>query len=429
MNSQLVTRPLGQLVEGISSGVSPVCEQRVPEPGDFGVLTLEAFANSTVDTQRAKKIESSKVRSSWTSLVAGALVITRASGSKRLVGKTAVVSEDDPTRFIPDTAWQIVMKRDAPIDSQWVHAFLGSSLGRREIERMARGSSGIWKITKTGLMSVQVPVRPEGSSGTLSRLLAATESQLHAVDALVAAKQKFKQGLMQDLLAGRRRFPEFGAGCVSDSGIGSRGVGWVVTELAQLVTNVTRRNGESDYRVLTVSGAQGLVDQRDYFTKSVAGESTEGYFLLRKGEFAYNRSRMKGYRFGAIKRLDAYDAGALSTLNICFSLTDSRVLSDFLLHYFESGLLDRQLRRIAQEGARAHGLLNVTKADFYRMRVPLPSLPEQSAIVAVLNGLDSELAHLRALAEQLLEQKRGLMQRLFSSDLDLSKLSERVAES
>lgn len=53
-----------------------------------------------------------------------------------------------------------------------------------------------------------------------------------------------------------------------------------------------------------------------------------GYYLLQKGEFAYNKSYSVGFDFGSIKRLEKYDQGALSTLYICFAL--NRFDSDFI---------------------------------------------------------------------------------------------------
>ena len=117
--------------------------------------------------------------------------------------------------------------------------------------------------------------------------------------------------------------------------------------------------------VLTIAAQYGLVNQESFFNKSVASENLTGYYLLHKGEFAYNRSYSAGYDWGTVKRLDNYDEGVLSTLYICFKINETIVDSDYLAYYFESTKWHRGLSDIAGEGARNHGLLNVSMADYY----------------------------------------------------------------
>lgn len=246
------------------------------------------------------------------------------------------------------------------------------------------------------------------------------DETLDRIESLVTAKRAFKRALMNDLLTGRRRFPEFVRSSATQwSRVGQVPTDWGITPLSSLTERLTRRNAANSPTVLTCSGEQGLVDQTTFFTKSVASESRESYFLLHRGDFAYNRSSMKGYPFGATKRLDRYDAGAVSTLNICFSLRPGAVDSDFLVHYFESGLLNRQLGRIARVGSRAHGLLNVTMDDFYSIELSLPGKDEQQAIATVLGKLDQEVEMLGALYAEHQALNRGLMQRLLSGEIEI----------
>jgi len=177
---------------------------------------------------------------------------------------------------------------------------------------------------------------------------------------------------------------------------------------------MTRKNSAAIEHVLTISGRQGFVDQREYFDRRIAAVSVAGYYHLKRGEFAYNRSLMKGYPFGAIKRLDEFDEGVVSTLYICFAFKRDDVDSDFMLHLFESGYLNAQLSRITNLGSRAHGLLNVTATDFIKLRVPLPTKTEQQKIAAVLTIADREINLLEQQLAALREQKKGLMQKLLT---------------
>ena len=89
-----------------------------------------------------------------------------------------------------------------------------------------------------------------------------------------------------------------------------------------------------------------------------------GYYLLKNGEFAYNKSYSVGFDFGSIKRLDYYPMGALSTLYICFALKKHD--TDFVKAYFDSLKWYREIYMISAEGARNHGLLNVPNNFSYK---------------------------------------------------------------
>lgn len=162
--------------------------------------------------------------------------------------------------------------------------------------------------------------------------------------------------------------------------------------MGELCERITRKNknGESDLP-LTIASQYGLIDQRDFFNKVVAAKDMRNYYLLKKGEFAYNKSYSNGYDYGSIKRLNAYEQGCLSTLYICFGITSEEVESDYLECYFDTLKWYGDVSAICAEGARNHGLLNVdTKGFFDEVSIDIPvSLEEQRKISAYLNNLDN----------------------------------------
>ncbi len=176
-----------------------------------------------------------------------------------------------------------------------------------------------------------------------------------------------------------------------------------------------RKNSNNETELpLTISSKDGLVDQITYFNKTVASKDMSGYYLLKNGEFAYNKSYSVGYDFGSVKRLDRYPMGALSTLYICFSLTKHN--SDFIKVYFDSLKWYREIYMIAAEGARNHGLLNVPTDDFFNTQHTLPAdTKEQQKIAAFILLVEKRIEKQRQLVELLKSYKRGAAKRLFSS--------------
>ena len=174
---------------------------------------------------------------------------------------------------------------------------------------------------------------------------------------------------------------------------------------------VMRKNKDNKSKLpLTISAQYGLVDQITFFNKVIASTDMSNYYLLKKGEFAYNKSYSSDYPWGAIKRLDNYEQGALSSLYICFTPQDN-VESDFILQYFESPKWHKGVSEIAVEGARNHGLLNVSVQDFFHTYHYVPKdKKEQIKIAKLLMLLDERIATQNKIIEDLKKLKSAIIE-------------------
>ncbi|HDA2386367.1 TPA: restriction endonuclease subunit S [Staphylococcus aureus] len=192
---------------------------------------------------------------------------------------------------------------------------------------------------------------------------------------------------------------------------------WEEKKLGEVTDRVIRKNKNLESKKpLTISGQLGLIDQTEYFSKSVSSKNLENYTLIKNGEFAYNKSYSNGYPLGAIKRLTRYDSGVLSSLYICFSIK-SEMSKDFMEAYFDSTHWYREVSGIAVEGARNHGLLNVSVNDFFTILIKYPSLEEQQKIGKFFSKLDRQIELEEQKLELLQQQKKGYMQKIFSQEL------------
>ena len=199
--------------------------------------------------------------------------------------------------------------------------------------------------------------------------------------------------------------------------------------MSDFAERVTRKNSNNETNLpLTISSKDGLVDQISYFNKTVASKDMSGYYLLRNGEYAYNKSYSVGYDFGSIKRLDRYPVGALSTLYICFALKKHD--TDFIKAYFDSLKWYKEIYMISAEGARNHGLLNVPTDEFFATKHYLPeNTAEQRKIADFLIALDRRIDAQQSLVDNLKKYKRGLLNQIFSAiskGSQLRKLRELV---
>lgn len=193
---------------------------------------------------------------------------------------------------------------------------------------------------------------------------------------------------------------------------------WEEKKLSDFMTRLTRKNSNNESsRALTISSVDGLIDQGEFFKKQIASKDTSGYYLLKKGDFAYNKSYSVGYDYGSIKRLDRYEDGVVSTLYICMTLT-SDTNSDYLTQYFDSMKWNKSVSEISAEGARNHGLLNIPTESFFQTKHFLaPTLAEQQKIADFLSNVDSIITAETKILKTLQKKKKALMQKLFTQQL------------
>ena len=191
---------------------------------------------------------------------------------------------------------------------------------------------------------------------------------------------------------------------------------WEQRKLGELVDRVVRKNTNNESTLpLTISAQYGLVDQITYFNNRVASRDVSNYYLVLNGEFAYNKSTSDGYPFGAVKRLDLYEKGVLSTLYIVFApKKEQQIDSDYLTVFFDTDRWHKGVAERAAEGARNHGLLNISAEDFFDIDLSVPKdIVEQKQIGAFIRQLDNLITlHQREL-EKLQNIKKSMLEKMF----------------
>lgn len=293
-------------------------------------------------------------------------------------------------------------------DSAFWNYSLNTSCMDRQLKKMVSSGArmdGLLNIGYDAYMSVNIHVPSLPEQQKIAEFLSTIDKVIEKQKETVSAWEERKKGVMQKLFSQEVRFK-------ADDG--SDFPEWAEKKLNEIAVRVTRKNKDNVTDIpLTISSADGLIDQRNFFNKVVASKDMSGYFLLKNGEFAYNKSYSKGYNFGSIKRLDLYDEGALSTLYICFALNKNEN-SDFYQKYFDSLSWYPELQKICAEGARNHGLLNVPTNDFFQLKLCVPSSDkEQHKIADCLSSLDEVIEKQKETLVAWEELKKGLLQQMF----------------
>ena len=268
------------------------------------------------------------------------------------------------------------------------------------INKFLQGGQG--NLSADIIKNLQIPLPPLPEQKKIADCLSTWDVAIEKQNALINALTDRKKALMQQLLTGKKRLPGFSGE-------------WKEVKMGNIIEKINRKNEEGNTNVVTISAQRGFVKQTDFFNKSVASETLDNYSLIYHGEFCYNKSYSNGYPLGATKRLIAFEKAVVTTLYICFKIKDQKKSNgSFFEQFFEANSLDRSLIKIAQEGGRAHGLLNVSLSDFFNIKIKLPPIEEQTAIAEILAAADRELQLQKEKLAQLQAQKKGLMQVLLT---------------
>jgi len=372
---------------------------RIIRVSDLGVDTIK-FNNTQLFIDPAKARNYQKYE-----LIKGNIIITTVGSKPELkesaVGRGIYVNVDGLGLLNQNL---LKFENIEGVNNRFIFSYINTPRYTYFISSISRGNANQSNITVKELLQYRVFLPDLEEQQKIANFLTAIDQRITLLKHKKDALEQYKKGLMQKIFNQEIRFKDEDGNDYPD---------WEEKRFSDVFDRVTRKNKEDNQNVMTISAQDGLINQLEYYNHSVSAKDVTNYFLLKKGEFAYNKSYSKGYPMGAIKKLKRYKKGVVSSLYICFSAknTDS---SEFFEHYFESGKFNRQIYRIAQEGARNHGLLNMSVVEFFRdLALIVPSIEEQQKIANFLTAIDQSINQLTNQIYQTTKFKKGLLQRMF----------------
>ena len=314
------------------------------------------------------------------------ILICVRNGSKNLIGKNALITKE--IEGVAFGAFMAIFRSDL---NNFLFQIFGTDLYKKEIHKNLGAT--INSINGSELKQFKIPLPPLPEQQKIAEVLSTWDKAIKETSSIIKSLEKRNKALALSLFQNKE---------------------WSNNQIKDLFVRITDKNVENNKTVTTISAKRGFIRQEDFFNKTVASEVLTNYYLIDRGDFCYNKSYSKGYDWGVVKRLNDFDKAVVTTLYICFRLAASNQNSDFWELYFSSGILDRGLSKVAHEGGRAHGLLNVTSGDFFSLKVAVPSLKEQTKIAEILKTANNELQQYQQKLNNLKTQKKGLMQQLLT---------------
>lgn len=187
-----------------------------------------------------------------------------------------------------------------------------------------------------------------------------------------------------------------------------------ITKLGKISSIVKEKAGKNKYILMSVISGAGLIPQAEKFGREIAGDSYKNYIVIKKYDFAYNKSATKQFPEGYISMLEEYDIAAVpNSIFTCFRITDSESYPPFFDYLFNNNYHGHWLRKYIEVGARAHGALSVDTKHLWNMPLALPDFKEQQKIADCLYSIDELIDAESRKLDALKKYKKGLMQKLF----------------
>lgn len=383
---------ISDLVESLDAGVSVNSEDRLIQLNEVGVLKVSAVSYGTFQSKEHKVVLPEERQRLTIYPKRDRILISRAN-TPSFVGASVYIDRDYPDVFLPDKLWQ-TEPRHNNFSMRWLSYLITSEQYRTKISDIATGTSSSMKnISKVDFLNIQIEIPPLEEQRKIAEILSTWDRAIELLEQLIAMKRKLKQGLMQQLLTGKRRFKEFE---------GSEWKSYDFSDIARL-----RSRKFDPKRALESKNCVELehIEQKSGrllgTVNSSQQSSSKNSFCLGDVLFGKLRPYLRKYW------LAQFD-GVCST-EIWVLIPKKQVISDYLFYLVQT----QEFIAIANVSTGS----KMPRADWdYVSEVSfrLPSIQEQQRIASVLSTADTEIETLEKQLSAYKQQKRGLMQQLLT---------------
>lgn len=329
------------------------------------------------------------------------------SESYNYTGETVIIGRVGEycgiTRYVDEPCWITDNALYAKEIAEGVKPiYLAYKLQQLNLSRY-RSKGGQPLISQTMINPISLPLPPLSEQKRIAEVLSTWDQAIQLTEQLIRQKEQRKKWLMQNLLTGKMRLKGF-------SGESQFRV------LGKFITEVSDRNKNGEIKnVLSVTNSKGFINQAEQFEREVASADVSNYKIVRKGQFAYNPSRVN---VGSLDLLRKFDIGILSPMYVVFETDQKNLIPEYLFYLLKTNWFYGHIPMFVQGSVRD----SLSFDGLCGMKFFIPSIEEQTAIAEVLQTAEKEIELRKAKAEKLKEQKKGLMQQLLTGKLRLKNV-------
>ena len=397
---------LSEIIGELESGVSVNADDASAAAGEPGVLKVSSVCDGRFFPEQNKRILPEERERARVSVRKGDLIISRAN-TFDLIGACGMAFNDYPNLFLSDKLWRVVLKGSSQDCVAWLNQVLNSTEIRVQLRERCSGTSGSMKnISKDDFLGMTVRRPPCSTQKAIAALLSAWDTAIGQTDALIAAKERLKQGLLQESLRGKERVKR------------SKGT-WQTYHIGELLREVNRHvvlQPDCLYRLVSVRRNSGGLFDREVRLGSEIGYSK--LMTIETGDFLIARRQVIHGAMTVVE--EAFDGAFVSDAYATLVPKDPQKLHMPFLDFMS------QTPEMYYSAFRCSYGVAIEKMVFHldwfmKEQITIPkSLEEQERIAGLFVTLNDEIRQLNSKLDLLKQQKRGLMQQLLTGKIPVS---------
>jgi type I restriction enzyme S subunit len=391
---------ISKLIKDLHPGVSVNAIDNSSNNGEYAVLKVSAVANGVFKPKENKRIKDTDIDKARENPKAGNLIISRANTSE-LVGSSAYVESNHDYLFLSDKLWQTELNKENICSPKWLNFLLQLPQIRNEINVRATGTSGSMKnISQSTFLALQIAVPSFKEQNKIANIIYDWDDIIDQTRKLISAKKNRKKALIQQLFEKNELPKSF----KKDK--------WSYLPLGSLITPVSRPVPKPVKPYIAIglrSHGKGTFQRVVEEPEKVAMDTL---YCIEQDDIIVNITFAWE---GAIAIANPDDEGGL----VSHRFPTYRVKKDadlsFLRQLIHTKRFVWDLGLISPGGAGRNRVLS--KTDFLKLKVPVPSKAVQKKIGKILSSADQEIKGFEDKLTALEKQKRGLMQKLLTGEV------------
>ena len=339
---------------------------------------------------------------------------------KATIGNTAIVGEI-PFPYImltPQVTYYRVADK-ANLSNAYLRYYFDSAGFQSVLHALSGGGTrGYIGISAQHQLPVILPPNA-AEQRAISSALSDMDRLLNGLERLIAKKRDLKQGAMQQLLTGQNRLPGFGTTKIEKrlSSFGKFPLDWQPRRLSEISAFITKGSTPTTYGFEWVR--DGVLFLRSECVSEDGLDLSQAMFISFRAHRMLRRSEVAKKDIlititGNVGRVvllgEDFCASNINQHIARIRIIDAQVSPEFIFHFLSQRLVREHFNQVTTGQAYPQiSLKQVRDAT-----LPIPSLPEQTAIAEVLSGMDAELEALEARLVKMRKLKQAMMQELLT---------------
>ena len=375
-NSGLITD--GDWIE--SKDQDPNGDVKIIQLADIGEGNFLSKSNRFLTSEKAKKLR-------CTYLLKNDILVAR---MPEPLGRACLFPEHEtPCVTVVDVC---IVRPNSDVNRNWLVFLINSPEFHQKVINNASGTTRT-RISKSSLIKINFLIPPKDEQKKMVEILSTWDKAIATCEKLISTKQTRKRVLMQRLLTGKQRFPQF------------HNKEWKTVRLGDVARNSALRNnlGMTSENLMAVTKSSGIIPMRE----QVQGKTVDRCKVVQPNWFAYNPMRLN---IGSIARWTGSEKVMVSPDYVVFKCDEKYLKPEYLDHFRKTYFWSQFVNRSGDGSVR----VRIYFSHLEDMKISLPSIGEQEKIAETLNAADREIELLKQQRDALKRQKRGLMQKLLT---------------